>query len=152
MLALRHAVGDWDSYGYTRGKNNVFYYALPEGKWYLLPWDIDFTLGSGRGASSSLFEVTNEFPEIIQFLNYPKYKQMYYDALKELVDGPWKTSYGTGDPPTDFDKFLDEGADLLTAEGLGDGRRNQIKQFVRDRRTFILSQLANQPTQPTGRQ
>lgn len=151
MLALRHAVGDWDSYGYTRGKNNAFYFALPEGKWYLLPWDIDFTLGSGRGSSSSLFEVTNEFPEIIQFLNYPKYKQMYYDALQELVDGPWKTSYGTADPPTDFDKFLDEGADLLTAEGLGDGRRNQIKQFVRDRRTFILSQLANQPTQPAGR-
>ena len=52
MLAVRHAVGNWDSYGYTRGKNNSFYYALPEGKWYLLPWDIDFTLGSGRGASS----------------------------------------------------------------------------------------------------
>lgn len=151
MLAMRHAVGDWDSYGYTRGKNNAFYYALPEGKWYLLPWDIDFTLGSGRGSSSSLFEVTNEFPEIIQFLNYPKYKQMYYDAFQELVDGPWKTSYGTNDPPTAFDKFLDEGADLLTAEGLGDGRRNQIKQFVRDRRTFILSQIANQPTAPPGR-
>jgi hypothetical protein len=151
MLALRHAVGDWDSYGYTRGKNNVFYYALPEGKWYLLPWDIDFTLGSGRGSSSSLFEVTNEFPEIVQFLNYPKYRQMYYDAFQELVDGPWKTSYGTNDPPTAFDQFLDEGADLLTAEGLGDGRRNQIKQFVRDRRTFILSQLASQPAPPAGR-
>jgi hypothetical protein len=46
VLALRHAVGDWDSYGYRRGKNNYFYYALPEGKWYLLPWDIDFTSGS----------------------------------------------------------------------------------------------------------
>jgi len=152
MLALRHAVGDWDSYGYTRGKNNVFYYALPEGKWYLLPWDIDFTLGSGRGATSSLFEVnSSKFPEVVQFLDYPKYRQMYYNALKELVDGPWKTSYGTSDPPTDFDRFLDEGADLLTAEGLGDGRRNQIKQFVRDRRTFILSQLANQPAPPPGR-
>jgi spore coat protein CotH len=49
VLAIRHAVGDWDSYGYNRGKNNYFYYALPEGKWYLLPWDIDFTLGSGHG-------------------------------------------------------------------------------------------------------
>ncbi len=144
MLALRHAVGDWDSYGYTRGKNDVFYYALPEGKWYLLPWDIDFTLGSGRGSSSSLFEVTGEFPEIIQFLNYSKYKQMYYDAFQELVDGPWNTSYGTSDPPTPFDAFLDEAADLLTSEGLGDGRRDTIKQFVRNRRTYILSQI------PTG--
>lgn len=151
MLALRHAVGDWDSYGYTRGKNNIFYYALPEGKWYLLPWDIDFTLGSGRGSSSSLFEVTNEFPEVVQFLNHSKYKQMYYDAFEELVNGPWKTSYGTNDPPTAFDRFLDEGADLLVAEGLGDGRRNQIKQFVRDRRTFILSQLPTEPVEPPGR-
>ena len=47
VLAIRHAVGDWDSYGYTRGKNNAFYYALPEGKWYLLPWDIDFAFGAG---------------------------------------------------------------------------------------------------------
>ncbi|MGE5295692.1 MAG: lamin tail domain-containing protein [Solirubrobacterales bacterium] len=151
MLALRHAVGDWDSYGYTRGKNNAFYYALPEGKWYLLPWDIDFTLGSGRGSSSSLLEVTNEFPEIVQFLAHPKYKQMYYDAFKELVEGPWKTSYGTNDPPTAFDKFLDEGADLLVAEGMGDGRRDQIKQFVRDRRIFILSQLQTGDDTPTRR-
>lgn len=151
MLALRHAVGDWDSYGYTRGKNNVFYYALPEGKWYLLPWDIDFTLGSGRGATSSLFEVTNEFPEIVQFLAHPKYKQMYYDAFKELVEGPWKTSYGTNDPPTEFDKFLDEGADLLSSEGMGDGRRNQIKQFVRDRRNFILSQIPTEGTDTPSR-
>ena len=61
VLALRHAVGDWDSYGYNRGKNNYFYYAIQEGKWYLLPWDIDFTLGGcerywrGSGMSVSDF-------------------------------------------------------------------------------------------------
>ncbi|HNS22121.1 MAG TPA: lamin tail domain-containing protein [Sedimentisphaerales bacterium] len=148
MLALRHAVGDWDSYGYTRGKNNALYYALPEGKWYLLPWDIDFTLGSGNGSSTSLFSVGGQFPEVSQFLNYAKYKQMYYDAFRELVNGPWKTSYGTNNPPTPFDIFLDEGADLLTSEGLGDGRRNGIKQFVRDRRTFILSQIPDKDDTP----
>jgi hypothetical protein len=149
MLAAEHAVGNWDSYGYTRGKNSSFYYALPEGKWYFLAWDIDFTLGSGRGASSNLFEVTaSRFPEIVQFLNYPKYKQMYYDAFRELVDGPWQTSYGTNDPPTAFDRFLDEAADVLVAEGWGDGRRNAIKQFVRDRRNYILSQF---PAEPVAR-
>jgi len=76
---------------------------------------------------------------------------MYYDAFRELVNGPWKTSYGTSDPPTAFDRFLDEGADLLTAEGLGDGRRNAIKQFVRDRRSYILSQLPAPQAQPPSR-
>ncbi|NLZ04862.1 MAG: hypothetical protein GXY19_06800 [Phycisphaerae bacterium] len=142
MLAIRHTVGDWDSYGYRRGKNNAFYYASNEGKWYLLPWDIDFTLGSGDGPTTSL-PPTNSglFPEVYQFLNYPKYRQAYLDALRELVEGPWQTSYGTSDPPTEFDRFLDDAADALDAEGFDDGRRNGIKQFVRSRRSYILSLL-----------
>jgi hypothetical protein len=141
MLALRHAVGDWDSYGFTRGKNNYFYYAPVEGKWYLLPWDIDFTLGSGRGASGSLFEVAGWFPEVTAFLNYPKYRRMYLQAFAELMSGPWQTSYQTGNPPTEFDKFLDDAANALIADGLGSDRRDGIKQFVRDRRAYILTQI-----------
>lgn len=142
VLAIRHAVGDWDSYGYRRGKNNYFYYALPEGKWYLLPWDIDFTLGSGDGPNSNLFSVNSgQFPEVNRFLNHPRYRQMYFQALADLVNGPWQTSYGTSNPPTSFDRFLDDAADALVADGLGDGRRNGIKQFVRSRRAYILTQV-----------
>ncbi|MFC1795413.1 CotH kinase family protein, partial [Planctomycetota bacterium] len=142
VLALRHAVGDWDSYGYNRGKNNYFYYALPEGKWYLLPWDIDFTLGSGNGASTNVFAMSSsQFPEVYQFVNRGKYRQMYLDALMELVAGPWQTSYGTSNPPTEFDKFLDDAANALIADGQGSGRRDAIKQFVRSRRAYILTQL-----------
>jgi len=142
ILAVRHAVGDWDSYGYRRGKNNTFYYALPEGKWYLLPWDIDFTLGSGDGASTDLFSMnTGEFPEVNQFLNYPKYQRMYLQAFAELVNGPWQTSYGTSNPPTEFDKFLDDAANVLIADGQDGSRRDSIKRFVRDRRSYILMQI-----------
>ncbi len=143
VLAIRHAVGDWDSYGYNRGKNNYFYYAMPEGKWYLLPWDIDFTLGSGNGTGTNLFSVnTGQFPEVYQFFNYPKYRRMYLQAFAELVNGPWQTSYGTPNPPTAFDRFLDDAADALAADPGGDAsRRNSIKQFVRDRRAYILMQI-----------
>lgn len=147
VLAIRHAVGDWDSYGYRRGKNNFFYYALPEGKWYLLPWDIDFTLGSGDGANTNLFSVNaGQFPEVDQFLNYPKYQRMYLQAYAELVNGPWQTSYGTADPPTTFDKFLDDAANALIADGQGSGRRDAIKQFVRSRRSYILTQIPSSLT------
>ncbi|OHB64893.1 MAG: hypothetical protein A2168_06585 [Planctomycetes bacterium RBG_13_50_24] len=142
VLAIRHAVGDWDSYGYNRGKNNAFYYAPLEGKWYLLPWDIDFALGSGDGPNSNLFAMNSgQFPEVYQFVNRPKYRQMYLDALAELVNGPWQTSYGTSNPPTEFDKFLDDAANALMADGQGSGRRDGIKQFVRDRRNYILTQV-----------
>jgi len=143
VLAIRHAVGDWDSYGYNRGKNNFFYYALPEGKWYLLPWDIDFTLGSGNGPSTNLFSVNSgQFPEVNQFLRYPKYRQMYEQAFAELVNGPWQTSYGTNNAPTAFDRFLDDAADALIAEGFDASRRNGIKQFVRNRRAYIVTQVS----------
>ena len=147
VLAIRHAVGDWDSYGYRRGKNNTFYYALPEGKWYLLPWDIDFTLGSGDGAYTNLFSMeTGDFPEVNQFINYPKYKRMYLQAFAELVNGPWQTSYGTSNPPTEFDKFLDDAANALIADGQDGSRRDSIKRFVRDRRSYILTQLPSSLT------
>jgi hypothetical protein len=145
VLAVRHAVGDWDSYGYSRGKNNYFYYALPEGLWYLLPWDIDFTLGSGNGPTTNLFSVNSgQFPEVYQFLHYPKYELLYLKAFVELVNGPWQTSYGTANPPTDFDLFLDDAAQALIDDGLGDGRRDGIKAFVRDRRAYILTQIPPQ--------
>jgi hypothetical protein len=142
VLAVRHAVGDWDSYGYTRGKNNYFYYAPQQSKWYLLPWDIDFTLGSGNGSGTNLFSVSGgEFPEVAQFFEYPKYRKMYLQAFAELLAGPWKTSYGTGDPPTAFDRFLDDAANALITDGLGSGRRDGIKQFVRNRRAYMETQV-----------
>ena len=144
VLAIRHAVGDWDSYGYNRGKNNYFYYAPTEGKWYLLPWDIDFTLGSGHGTNQSLFTVNSgQFPEVYQFLNYPKYRAIYLQAFADLVNGPWQTSYRTNDEPTAFDVFLDDAAEALIEDGLGNGRRDEIKSFVRSRREYILTQISN---------
>src|SRR6185295_19031797 len=43
IFAMEHIVGNWDSYGYNRGKN--MYGDKPEhGKWQLMAWDIDFVL------------------------------------------------------------------------------------------------------------
>jgi hypothetical protein len=73
---------------------------------------------------------------------------MYHDAFGELVNGPWQTSFGTNDPPTAFDRYIDENAAILIAEGLGDGRRDAIKQFVRNRRNYILSVVPTESLEP----
>jgi hypothetical protein len=71
---------------------------------------------------------------------------MYLQAYAELVNGPWQTSYGTANPPTEFDKFLDDAANALIADGQGSGRRDAIKRFVRDRRSYILMQIPSSLT------
>jgi CotH protein/lamin tail-like protein len=147
VLALRHACGDWDSYGYNRGKNNYFYYASEEDKWYLLPWDIDFTLGSGHGPTTNIFSVNSgQFPEVYRFMQYSKYRTMYLQFLGRMVYGPWQTSYGTANPPTPFDEFLDNAADVLRADGYNDdSRRDGIKSYVRSRRTYLLPLVPASP-------
>ena len=47
-------------------------------------------------------------------------KQMYEQAMAELVSGPWQTSYGTANPPTEFDRFLDDAANARVADGMAD--------------------------------
>jgi len=73
-----------------------------------------------------------------------RYK-IHLNAFKELVRGSRRTSYGTTNPPTPCDEFLDETSAVLVAEGFGDGRRDGIRQFVRDRRTFVILQIPSVP-------
>ena len=46
VFAVEHIVGNWDSYGYNRGKN-MYAYKPEHGKWNLIAWDIDFLLDNG---------------------------------------------------------------------------------------------------------
>lgn len=144
-LAVRRAIGDWDSYGFLRGKNYCLYYAPRADKWSLIPWDIDYGFGSGAGATTVIYGVAPWFPEILALLDHPKYKRIYEQSLAELVAGPLQTSHGTADPPTEFDRFLDDAANARIADGLGDtafiDRWNEIKTFVAQRRAYILEQL-----------
>ena len=48
VFALRHSLGDWDGYGYARGKNQ-FTYKPTDGQWRMLLWDLDFSLGCHGG-------------------------------------------------------------------------------------------------------
>ena len=51
-FAVRHIVGDWDGYGYNRGKN-MSTYRIPKGKFEMLLWDLDFSLGGGSHAPNA---------------------------------------------------------------------------------------------------
>ena len=53
IFACQHTVGNWDSYGYERGKNAYTYIGANTGaKFSMWTWDIDFTMGIGGHAAT----------------------------------------------------------------------------------------------------
>jgi regulation of enolase protein 1 (concanavalin A-like superfamily) len=89
-IALEHIVGNWDSFGYRRGKN-MFAYKPERGKWNLLMWDIDFVLGAGSDPPNSYLFSTID-PTISQMFFHPPFRRTYYRALYDAANGPLQTS------------------------------------------------------------
>ena len=129
-FAIRKIIGDWDSFGYNRGKNMYMYRPPIEGRWKLITWDMDFLLGNGAGTSEPLFGGID--PAVNTFLAYAKYRRMYMKAFRELVDGPFTNEF--------MDPILDETFNLLrTNTSVADP--SSIKSYIRQRREYVLSQL-----------
>jgi hypothetical protein len=130
VLAVRKIIGDWDSFGYNRGKNMYMYRRPSDGRWVLIPWDMDFLLGNGDGPSSSLFGGID--PAVNTFLGYRKYTKLYLKAFRDLVDGPFQNSY--------LDPILDATYNMLRNETSVQSP-SSIKSFIAARRNYVLTQL-----------
>ena len=91
-IMMRHLVGDWDGYGYDRGKN-TFAYKPKDGKWHLLLWDLDFSLGctGGHPPTQNMFQ--SEDPTMTKLLNHPPFRRIYFRAMQRAADGPLLSSH-----------------------------------------------------------
>ena len=93
-LAVRINTDDWDTWGTDRGKNCYLYRPPIDGRWVLLPWDMELTYGNGglgRWLPSNNINqafVTNQgkFPELHRLWNRPRIKRMYYGILWEMIN------------------------------------------------------------------
>jgi hypothetical protein len=133
-IACQHTVGNFDSYGFDRGKNNYLY--LPRnGRALLLPWDIDWTMGtgSGRGPTEPLFNSND--PRMVAAFATPDIRRAYLRAYKNLVDGPLNNSF--------IDPIMDAKAAAFTQNNVNfsPATVGTIKGYVLSRRNYILSQL-----------
>jgi hypothetical protein len=152
-LAFRHVIGDWDGYGYRRGKNQ-FTYRLPGGKFWMLMWDLDFALGCSGGdpPSHNLFDVNqqgdtgeNHMPEIARLYGHPHFRRVYLRALERMARGPLQD--------TNFMPVLDARYRALVANGVNpvspfvpSGAQNiSIPTWLQQRRANILTQIPNAP-------
>jgi hypothetical protein len=133
FFAVQRTVGNWDSYGWERGKNDYFY--KPPGAGFThMTWDIDYCMGLGRGPTEPLF-FSND-PRVSAMFNTPVIVRAYWRAFSDLVNGPFTRE--------NLDPFLDAHATALVANNVNidPDAVAAIKTYITDRRNYLLSQLA----------
>ncbi|HLP78903.1 MAG TPA: lamin tail domain-containing protein, partial [Candidatus Paceibacterota bacterium] len=133
IIAAEHVVGNWDSFGYNRGKN-MYAYKPERGPWMLLPWDIDFVFNAGADqANTALFTGTE--PAINAMRAFPEFQRAYWRAFEDAVNGPLN--------PVRFNARIDAIYNGLAAAGAApDAAATQgVKDYAAARRDYILTQL-----------
>ena len=131
VFALNRIVGNWDSYGYSRGKN-MFAYKPQSGGWELLPWDIDFVFSSGGNPATDPLFGSNE-PVMDSLRAFPEFQRAYWRAFQAAANGPLA--------PATFAARVDPIDAALTANGVGTALQ-PLKDYADQRRNYILTQLA----------
>jgi hypothetical protein len=140
--ALRHVVGDWDGYGYNRGKNQ-FVYRPPNGKWQMLLWDLDFALGcnGGHGPAQNVFEVEGGETNVIYMYNNPHMRRIYFRALQRAIDGPLTASASTSAIDVRF-RALQANQVTTTSPYANSGAQNiPIPTWISQRRQNLIGQI-----------
>lgn len=132
VFTVEHIVGNWDSYGYNRGKN-MYAYKPPGDRWQLLPWDIDFVLGSGSdGPTTSMFNTVA--PMISRLYNHPAFQRLYWQSMIDAVNGP--LAPGTANP------YFDAKYAGMIANGLSVADGTETELFIAQRRDYLQQQIA----------
>ena len=138
-LLAHRIVGNWDSYGYERGKNG-YAFKPDEGRWVHFLWDMDFAFGlaqQSRASNSDIFAVNadgnnmnNGQPETAKIFNTPAFRRQYLAAAKRAANGPLS---GSANPMLDarYSDFVNNGLTVFSPAG--------IKQFISERRSYLLS-------------
>ena len=131
-FAIQRAVGNFDSFGWNRGKNDYLYRTA--NGFVHLPWDIDYSLGLGRPANEPLFESND--PRVSAMFNTPVIQRAYWRAFLDLVNGPLRNAV--------LDPFIDARVTALLTNNIDIDLSavDATKTYIADRRAYLQSQLA----------
>ena len=132
-FATRHIVGDWDGYGYNRGKNQSTFKPV-DGKWKMLLWDLDFSLGGNSdGPNTSMYNVDD--PVIRRFYNHPPFERAYLRAWQDAVDGPLS--------PLAMREQTNKVFSAFSRNGINAASPSALQSWVASRRSYLIGQLRN---------
>jgi hypothetical protein len=132
-IAVHHMCGDWDSYGYQRGKNS-FAYRPDNGGWVTLIWDIELCLGDSQSqpATDSIYSCHD--PILQKMLNgAPAFQREYLGLMQDAINGPFA--------PGVADVLLDARYASLQRNGVGVVAPTYIKTFISSRRSYLQTQI-----------
>jgi spore coat protein CotH len=95
-LAVNTVIQNWDTYG--RMTHNYFLYNNPDtNKFNWIPWDNNESLQTGSGLGSLNLSFSNissgDWPLIEYLYSDSVYKAKYDAYVKEVIEGPFETSY-----------------------------------------------------------
>ena len=135
-FAFVHLAGLWDSLGYTTGAN-MFPYRGRQGRWTLLPWDLDIAFSFQYSApGGDLFASAD--PVLLRMNSHPAFRRAYWRALQDAVNGPLA--------PAAVNAWLDPRAVVLRANGITVSAPDDLKSYISQQRAFIQGQLATVAT------
>ncbi len=135
VYAARCAHDDWDTIAIGNGQNAYIYYASNEGRWKLLPWDMDHSWGNTGARVYPDNDAT--FRRIVE---RPKYRRKYMGILNEMVNGLGGNPgyWSVGEMVT---KYLDRNTAVVGSDGVGNS--SPVRNFVNSRRNTLSRQVPN---------
>ncbi len=140
VFAYHRVLGNWDSYSFSVGQN-MYAYKLPSDRWKLMPWDIDFTLGDGNGATDGLWG--GQDPVVNRMYDTPAFRRMLWRAYQDALAGPLQ--------PDRYSEVIAARRSALVKNGIaGITAPTTVTSYLAQRRTYIQTQLkANDTAQLT---
>ena len=136
VYAASCAADDWDKIAIGNGQNAYLYYAPLEGRFKLIPWDLDHTFDTARISAARVYpDADARFRNVVA---RPKYRRMYLGILNEMVNGRggrpgyWSSSEMVA-------KVLDRNTAVVGPDGVADA--SSIRTYVDGRRSVLASQI-----------
>ena len=138
VIAANEFIGNFDSYGFTRGKN-MFLYDSADG-WQLIAWDLDYNFGMNRPLNDpidpSLASFPTDDPTMRTFLKTPLVTRIFWRAVEKIIATSSDAALRT---------FTRAKYDALRADATslnGDTDYAAFFTLVDTRRTNVVAQLA----------
>jgi regulation of enolase protein 1 (concanavalin A-like superfamily) len=143
MSAIEHATGDWDSFT-TQNQWNMYSYKPLNGKWTLLKWDWNITLGNSGSwgpDGGNLFTLAAADPRMSAFLNYPPYLRAYLRAFKDIANGPMNTNNVNPVLDAKYAAFAANGLNSAPY-GVAEPGANGLKRWIGTMHNSLLSAIS----------